>query len=138
VTPGYVAVAPGIFSATTSGAGQAAAFNQDGSINGPAHPAPAGSTVSVYATGLGVTNVTVPDGQITDPSLLPVNQGKVELFIDGRATDASYAGNAPFSVAGVSQVNFVVPPGTSSGAVPLFVSSGHTVSSQSGIWITVQ
>lgn len=138
VTPGYVAVAPGIFSATASGAGQAAAFNQDGSINGPAHPAPAGSTVSVYATGLGVTNVTVPDGQITDPSLPQVNQGKVELFIDGRATDASYAGNAPFSVAGVSQVNLVVPPGTSSGAVPLFVSSGHTVSSQSGIWITVQ
>src|SRR5262249_35091949 len=45
VSPGFPIVAPGVFSADVSGAGQAAAFNQDGTVNGPASPAPAGSAV---------------------------------------------------------------------------------------------
>jgi len=58
---------------------------------------------------------------------------------EGRGIDSTgvrYTGAAPYSVAGVTQVNFVVPKG--SGTVPVYVSAGHTVSTQSGVWITVQ
>ena len=136
VAPGYPPVGPGIFSADASGSGQAAAFNQDGTANGPDHPAPAGSVVGLYATGLGATIPGSTDGQITGPSLLPVISGAVETFVGGQKAEVSYAGAAPYSVAGVSQVNFVVP--AVSGTVPVFLSAGHTVASQSGVWITVR
>ena len=37
------------------GDGTAAAVNQDGSINSPEHPAPPGSIVAIWATGIGAT-----------------------------------------------------------------------------------
>jgi len=43
--------APGLFTADGSGLGQAAAVNQDGTRNGTAAPAAAGSVLSLYATG---------------------------------------------------------------------------------------
>ena len=139
VSPGFVVVAPGIFSATASGIGQAAAFNnQDGTVNGAAHPAAVGSVVGMYVTGLGATGQTVPAGTITSPSSLPMNTGTIEVFVGGVSAKVLYAGAAPYSVAGVSQVNFVVPAGVASGNQPVFVSAGHVESSQSGVSITVQ
>jgi uncharacterized protein (TIGR03437 family) len=146
VDPNVIPVAPGIFAADASGFGQAAAFNQDGTVNGPAHPAPVGSIVSFYATGLGPTNIMVPDGTLTDPSLLPQNAPGMEVFLDvnspfqqsSRIAKPVWAGNAPYSVAGVSQINVVIPAGTRSGQVPIYVSMGHVVTSQPGMFITVQ
>ena len=139
VSPGFVVVAPGIFSATASGVGQAAAFNnQDGTVNGPAHPAAPGTVVGMYVTGLGATDKTVPEGTITGPSLLPLNTGTIEVFVGGEKAEVMYAGAAPYTIAGVSQVNVVVPAGLSSGNQPVFVSSGHVESSQSGVWIAVK
>jgi len=139
VSPGFVIVAPGVFSATASGIGQAAAFNnQDGTGNDPAHPAAAGSVVGMYVTGLGATDKTVPAGTITDPSSLPANMGTIEVFVGGKGAQVLYAGAAPYNIAGVSQVNFVIPAGLPSGNQPVFVSAGHVESSQSGLWITVK
>jgi hypothetical protein len=139
VSPGFTVVAPGVFSMAASGIGQAAAFNNgDGTLNGPAHPASVGSLVGIYVTGLGVTDKTVPDGTITDPSLLPANIGTVEVFVGGKNARVLYAGAAPYLPAGVSQVNFVIPDGVPSGNQPLFVSAGHVEGSQSGVWIAVK
>ena len=139
VSPGYTVVAPGVFSMGASGIGQAAAFNnEDGTLNGPAHPASAGSVVGIYLTGLGVTDPTVPDGSITAPSLLPRNIGTVEVFVGGKNAQVLYAGAAPDLPAGVSQVNFVIPAGVPSGNQPVFVSAGHVEGSQSGVWIAVR
>ena len=139
VSPGFPVVAPGIFSAAGSGIGQAAAFNNsDGTPNEGANPAAAGSSVGMYVTGLGVTTQAVPDGTITLPSLLPANTGTVEVFVGGQKAQVLYAGAAPYLPAGVSQVNFVVPSGMAAGNQPVFVSSGHVVGSQSGVWIAVR
>jgi len=136
---GFTVVSPGVFSMTASGVGQAAAFNNDdGMPNGPAHPASAGSVVGIFVTGLGATNQAVPDGTITDPSLLPMNAGTVEVFVGGMKAGVLYAGAAPYFPAGVSQVNFVVPDGVPSGNQPVFVSAGHVEASQSGVWIAVK
>jgi uncharacterized protein (TIGR03437 family) len=139
VSPGFTVAAPGVFSVGASGTGQAAAFNsEDGTLNGPAHPASVGSVVGIYVTGLGVTDQTVPDGAITDPSLLPRNKGTVEVFVGGKNAQVLYAGAAPYLPAGVSQVNFVIPAGVPSGNQPMFVSAGHVEASQSGVWIAVR
>ncbi len=139
ISMGSTVVAPGIFTLEDSGTGQAAAFNSaDVTLNGPAHPASVGSAIGMYVTGLGVTNVTVPDGAITDPSLLPRNMGAVQVFVGGVSAEVLYAGAAPYLPAGVSQVNFVIPAGVPSGNQPMFVSAGNVEASQSGVSIAVK
>jgi uncharacterized protein (TIGR03437 family) len=137
VSPGFPIVAPAVFSADASGSGQAVAFNQDGTLNGPTNLAPAGSAVLVYLNGLGAPVVPVPDGTITGSTLLPVPAGAFDVFVGGKKAQLLYAENAPYSLAGVSQVGFVVPLGLPSGNQPVFVSAGHAESSQSGVWIAV-
>jgi hypothetical protein len=48
-----LAAAPGIFTVTGTGTGQAAVINQDGTINSASNPAPRGSIIAVYITGTG-------------------------------------------------------------------------------------
>lgn len=59
------ASAPALFTDDTSGKGQGAVLNQDGSLNSPSHPAAPGSVVVLYGTGAGQTNPPGVDGQVT-------------------------------------------------------------------------
>jgi uncharacterized protein (TIGR03437 family) len=96
--------APGIFTANASGTGQAAAVNQDGSLNNAGTPAAAGSAIAFYLTGAGQINPGGTDGEITgaNPGLtvLPVT-----AEVGGLKADVLYAGAAPGLVSGVVQVN---------------------------------
>jgi uncharacterized protein (TIGR03437 family) len=109
-----VAADPGVF--TVDGT-YAAAINQDGSFNSASNPAKVGSTVSIFATGLGAITPPEPDGVIVMPPLptnvLPVSLSWVgpytQFFTPLNIFSPQYAGPAPYEVAGVSQINFVVP-----------------------------
>ena len=136
--------APGIFSLDASGSGQAAAVNQDGSVNGGDHPAPVGSIISFYATGEGQTSPSGVDGKLAQSPLphplLPVT---VTFGSPGRVTPShtvtpQYVGGAPGTVAGVMQINVQIPSGIQTGnAVPVVVQVGG-VSSQPGVTIAVR
>ncbi len=105
---------PGVFTIDGS---HAAAVNQDGTVNSASNPALAGSIVSIFATGFGAVTPSLSDGAIVGLPL-PVNVLPVKLgFSSGGAiasfvqmVEPQYGGPAPFQVAGVSQVNFRVPP----------------------------
>jgi uncharacterized protein (TIGR03437 family) len=56
------ATALGLLSADGSGSGLADARNPDGTLNGPNNPAPAGSAVTLFFTGAGITNPAETDG----------------------------------------------------------------------------
>jgi uncharacterized protein (TIGR03437 family) len=128
-------VAPGLFTLNGSGTGQAAAINQDGSLNGSAKPAKAGSFVSLYVTGVGQTNPGGTDGHLaTVPLPLPVLP--VTVTIGGKPAAVNYAGASPGSVEGVIQVNAQVPAGLTPGSVPVVVQVG-TSSTQAGVTIAV-
>ena len=60
----------------------AAALNEDGTINSAGNPAPVGSIVSVFATGLGAIT-TLPDGAITPwpPSQYPGVQMQATAYL---------------------------------------------------------
>ncbi len=104
-----VAVAvPGLSTLDMSGSGGAAALNQDGSINSPAHPAARGSIVSFYGTGMGA--FYLPDGALTIATPYPVALAPVTVTIGGKPAPVQYAGAAPFLVNGVFQVNVQIPP----------------------------
>ena len=102
--------APGIFTLDSSGSGQAAALNQDGTINRISNPAAPGSIIVFYATGEGQTDPPGVDGLIATEAfpkpLLPV-----DVQIGGQTADVLYAGAAPGLVAGVLQINARIPVG---------------------------
>src|SRR5450755_407742 len=59
-----VPAVPGIFTAASSGTGQVAAMNQDGTVNSPVNPAARGSIITFFATGEGQTNPAGVDGKL--------------------------------------------------------------------------
>jgi uncharacterized protein (TIGR03437 family) len=117
--------APAVF--TVDGV-HAAAVNQDGTVNSADHPAPVGTIVAVWATGLGPIAPAQADGTLValplPNNVLPValealvppfepchpGTGPVPCPIAPSYTsfDVTYAGPAPYKVAGASQINFAV------------------------------
>ena len=94
------AVVPGIFTADSSGHGQGAIGNQDGTVNSSSNPAPAGSIVFVYGTGEGQTNPSGADGKPdVSPAPTPVAQPGMTATIGGMNAQVLYAGGVPGLVA---------------------------------------
>jgi uncharacterized protein (TIGR03437 family) len=129
---------PGIFTMDSSGQGQAAMLNQDGTLNGPANPAAKGSVVVFYATGGGQTDPPGVDGEMTKDVLsrprLPVG-----VWIQGREAEVLYAGTAPGMVSGVMQVNVKLPTDIpSDNRLPVTMKVGNWPPSQEGVTMAVR
>jgi uncharacterized protein (TIGR03437 family) len=120
-------VSPGLFNA----GGQAAAVNQDGTLNGPSHPAPKGSIITFYGTGQGQVSDTVPDGAapsgLVRTVAVPTSDGKTCLTsqpsmciaIGSTFGDVQFSGLMP-SYVGVWQINVKIPQEALTGnAVPV-------------------
>lgn len=87
-----------------------AVVNQDGTANSPANPAPQGSVVAVYVTGLGITRPASMDGQVTTaPPPVPIAQ--VIAIVGFNAVTPQYVAAAVGLVAGISQVNVPIRSG---------------------------
>lgn len=133
------ATAPGIFTATQNGRGQAAILNQDNTYNGgtsPSFPEEHGRIIQVFATGEGITNPANSTGGVTpDASYSPA--ASVTAIIGGVPAEVIYKGSAPGAVAGLSQVNIRVPQSVPSGDVSLAISIGG-VMSQSGVTVAIK
>lgn len=98
--------APALFSL---GAGQAAALNQDGTVNGTDNPAPLGSVVVLFGTGGGDLSPLPETGRLVSGAPLPLVTLPVSARLLNRPAAVLYAGAAPGLVSGVLQVNLAVP-----------------------------
>jgi len=127
--------APGIFTADGTGQGQAAALNQDNSFNSPSKPAPGGSIVAFYATGVGPTSPCM-DGA-TYQSNFPILTLPVVVGVGSSGAHVDYAGQAPDLVSGVAQFNIVIPSDAPSGVLPLTLIVGGVYSTP-GVTIAVK
>ncbi len=122
---------PGIFTVTQTGAGQGAILNQNNSVNAANNPADRGSVIAIYATGEGQTTPPGVDGGVNNGPTFPRPIGEVRVFIGGIEANVQYAGAAPTFVAGVMQVNAVVPQALAPGAaVPVVIRVGGVSSPQ--------
>lgn len=121
------AAAPGVF----MNGGAALAFNQDGTLNSSSNAAAAGSVVVLYASGLGMTDPPLQDGAKSSTLVIAETVAAVTVTIGGKTAVVVYAGSAPGQVAGVMQVEAVVPAGAGTGSVPVVVTAGGQ-SSQAG------
>jgi uncharacterized protein (TIGR03437 family) len=113
-TYNVIPATPGIFSI----------LNQDNSLNSPSNPAARGSTIQIYATGMGATSPPSVTGEISagdrNQPILPVSAA-----IGGVSAAVTYAGPAPGAVAGLFQVNVTVPQNLSAGAaLPVVLTVG--------------
>jgi uncharacterized protein (TIGR03437 family) len=131
------AASPGIFTLDASGVGPGGILNSDFSVNSPSNPATQGSSVVMYATGAGQTDPAGVDGQITG-DVLPKPIGSVSVRVGDMDAQVSYAGAAPALIAGILQVNFIIPANAPVGpAVPVVLSVGSANSPQ-GVTMSVR
>jgi len=107
-----IAAAPSLFTANATGLGQAAAINQDGSLNSPSSPARQGTIVSLYMTGEGQTTPGGIDGKpapVTNPPTAPTPNLGITAYLSGQPVQVTYQGGAPGLVAGLMQLNLRIP-----------------------------
>lgn len=128
---------PGIFTLDQSGNGQGAIVNQDGTLNGPDHPAPKGSVVAIYGTGEGQTAPAGVDGAIADPLNPRQPLLTVMALIGGQSAEVVYAGSSGSQISGLLQANVRVPASAPSGSTAVTLTVGGN-SSQPGVTMVVQ
>jgi uncharacterized protein (TIGR03437 family) len=133
-----VAEDPGIFTFAGLGQGPGAILNYDSSgvptINSTKNAAARGSAIAIFVTGMG----ELVDATWENGAVLPSTGGAVKLAdatyrvdIDGQPAVVTYAGSSPGAVAGLVQVNAIVPPTARTGqAIVITVSIGATAVSR--------
>jgi uncharacterized protein (TIGR03437 family) len=143
-----IAEDPGVFTFGGLGQGQGAVLNFDSTtgsyvINGGKAAAPRGSAVAIYVTGMG--NLAGPAGLLNGEvasTAITLADATARVDIDGQPAVVSYAGTAPGAVAGLVQINAIVPPTVRTGAaIPMTVSIGSATAarrSQPGVTIAVK
>ena len=126
---------PDLFTLTGTGVGQAAALNEDTSVNSAGRPAELGSIVVLYGTGDGVTDPFRQDRPAQPPLPRPILP--VSATIGGRPAEVLFAGAAPGFV-GLFQVNVRVPLEAPVGdSVPVVVTVG-TNSSRADVTLAIR
>ncbi|MBI3664985.1 MAG: carboxypeptidase regulatory-like domain-containing protein [Acidobacteria bacterium] len=128
---------PGIFTKDSSGKGQGAILNQDGTVADSNHPASRGSVITVYATGQGEIQPPLATGELAPRSTLSVVTQAKSATMGGRPAALLFAGMAP-DYAGLLQVNLAVPADAPVGPnVPVVLNIGG-ISSPGGVTIAVR
>jgi uncharacterized protein (TIGR03437 family) len=116
------ATSPGIFVIGTASDGVSslgAVVNQSGTINGPTAPAPRGTTITIYCTGLGATSIK---------NGLSLATGVVSGSLSSTSLPVAFAGLTPGFV-GLYQVNLPIPAATPPGLLlPLYLESANVPS----------
>jgi len=115
----------GIFTSDSSGSGQAAALNQDYSVNSASNPAPRGSVVILFGTGARL-DPAPDDGAIIQGPTLPQAPSML-AYIGACPAEVVYSGSAPGLIAGAIQLNIRVPKGSQCGSGNLPVALNFSV-----------
>jgi uncharacterized protein (TIGR03437 family) len=132
--------APGIYTLDSTGRGQAAAVNQNGTFNGPGTggttPASPGSVIAIYVTGGGQTNPPSLTGTVSPLTTLLRLTAPVTATVGGLPATVEFAGAAPGLVTGVIQINLRPDPSVR-GIVPVEISIAG-ITSPGGPTVAIQ
>jgi uncharacterized protein (TIGR03437 family) len=106
-------------------------------VNSRSNAADKESVISMFATGAGQTNPLSIDGQVAG-IVLPGPLLPVSVQVGGSDARVLYAGAALGLIAGVIQVNCLIPPDAPPGlAVPITFNVGEA-RSQAGVTIAIK
>jgi uncharacterized protein (TIGR03437 family) len=128
-TVSLAAFSPGIFTLDASGKGQGAILVASTSqLANSATPAPRGSWIAIFCTGLGPVTNQPASGSVAPTTPLARTLTNPSVSIGGADASLNYAGLAP-GLVGLYQVNALVPSATPVGsAVPVVITIGGVVS----------
>jgi uncharacterized protein (TIGR03437 family) len=132
------ASSPGFFTYNSTGAGEAAAINANfGTFNSAANPVKIGDYITLFATGKGQTTPAGVDGKLaTIP--LPSPNLHVSATVDGIPDVVQYKGGVFGTIAGLMQLNLLIPAGvTPGGYVPVILQVGSASTVDGAVWIAV-
>jgi len=140
-----VAAQPALFTATATGAGQGAAGQYDllgnyRGLNSADNPVTRGGIITLFATGEGKTSGGVTGAITTAQASAPYTpqpQFAPSVLIDGQPATVVFYGEVPGVVAGMMQINAIVPTTAHAGTVTVSISMG-TFYSQAGVTIAAQ
>lgn len=107
--------APGLFTQSRNGYGQATSFNQDGSVNTPENPARAGSILTLILTG----------------------SSQPAVVVGGKPAAVLFTAQTIGLSAGMLQVALRLPEDLPAGKLPVLIQSGNTAS-QAGVTISIR
>jgi uncharacterized protein (TIGR03437 family) len=110
-------------------------LNQDGSTNSPDNTESAGRLITVLCTGEGQTIPAGINGKLADGSVLPAPVLPVTASINGMDATVQSYGAAPGQVAGIMQVQILVPAGATSGDLVLHIGGND---SQPGVTVFIR
>lgn len=100
-------------------------FNSDGTLNSVGNPAPKGSTLVMYGTGMGQTSPAGVDGSIVTGPPFPTPLTSFSAIVQQGTTQyqaaIQYLGPLPDFVAGAMQVNIQIPGSLPAGKSTLSV-----------------
>jgi uncharacterized protein (TIGR03437 family) len=131
---------PGVFSLDSTGGGQGAINNLHAGIyscNTPAEPAAPGGDIVLWVTGLGLLDPAPADGSRTPVTGAPAQQFQASVTIGGLPARITWQGPAPAQVAGLYQINCVIPAGVASGRAAVVVTADGR-QSQPNLWVSVR
>jgi uncharacterized protein (TIGR03437 family) len=129
------ATSPGIFSVPPAGFGPGAILKTNFTLVTASNPARRGETVQIFLTGLGSVSPGIPDGSAAPANPLSLVTGTVNVYIGGVPATVSFKGLAP-NLAGLYQLNVVIPAGAPSGAnIPVGVETAEAFHDQVDIAI---
>jgi uncharacterized protein (TIGR03437 family) len=140
--PAVQTTSPGLFSQGRVGDGNLAswaivkAVDQSYRLITSQNPAVKGSIVTVYATGLGPTEPSLPAGQVPPNTPLYATKTPTTASIGGMVAPVLFAGLAP-GLPGVYQLNIQVPEEVNSGYQVILIWNGGGVS-QDGLSIPIR
>ena len=139
VTAQVIRAAPGIFTRDGSGVGEGVALNEDGSLNSQENPASPGSMITIYATGEGLGDPAVADGQILGSDVTrPREQVSIwtccDVFEQIYMLEVVQAVGVPGFVAGLLEIRARLPRGPRK-STPLQVPIALQIGSRLTDWL---
>jgi len=139
------ATSPAIFTVSQNGQGEGAILNDDPNVaptpNSAQNPAAKGIPISMYVTGGGLLSQKLQDGGIPliigEPPYFNI-AAPVSVKIGGQPAQVIYAGAIPYQVAGMLQVNAIVPSNIGSGAQPVILTIGDNDNAAQQVTVAVK
>lgn len=129
--------APALFTLDGSGTGQAAALNQDSTVNGLQGASTRDDVIILFGTGMGQTVPTGRDGAVAGVPL-PEPTATITVRIGNVEAPVLYRGAAPGLVEGVIQINARIPATVIPGPrVPVSFTAGAR-RSQAGVTLSIK
>lgn len=118
-TAAPAATNPGIFTVTSTGEGQGAILTSNLTVNSSSNKAAKGSTVVIYATGLGVPNSTATDTASTTAAKFPGSCITVASYVAAEAITTPATADGAVLVSSEIQTNKLPPCFTTSPTVSI-------------------